>query len=146
MTVSVEGLSVLNSAVFPGLLVDMHDVLNVEAPHPNPLRVVVFSASLAGDLSDIGDGRIEVHPGVDMDSQVLDLLLELSEQLLRDEVKLFVCQRVIHPVLQQYLRRRGVIVIERLGLALMEPLTELTGRPPTMRLLGAVGRSTVEFL
>lgn len=138
VTMSVEGLSVLTSAVFPGLLVDMRDVLEVEAPHPNPLRVVVFSASLAGDLSEIGDGRIEVRPGVDMDSQVLDRLLELSEQVLRDDVKLFVCQRVIHPVVQQYLRRRGVIVIERLGVTLMEPLTQLTGRPPTMRLLGAV--------
>uniref|UniRef100_A0A3Q3VLJ9 Uncharacterized protein n=1 Tax=Mola mola TaxID=94237 RepID=A0A3Q3VLJ9_MOLML len=134
VTMSVEGLSVLTSAVFPGLLVDMRDVLEVEAPHPNPLRVVVFSASLAGDLSEIGDGRIEVRPGVDMDSQVLDRLLELSEQVLRDEVKLFVCQRVIHPVVQQYLRRRGVIVIERLGVTLMEPLTQLTGAQPVATL------------
>lgn len=130
--VSVEGHSVLSSSVFPGLLVDMPDVFhlnNMEYLHSNPLRMVLFSASLAGDLSELGDGRIEMHPGVDTDSQILDQLLELGKQVVKDEVKLFVCQKVIHPVLQQYLRSRGIIVIERLGITLMEPLTQLTGRP-----------------
>lgn len=131
VTVSVEGLSVLNSEVFPGLLVDIPDALcleKVETSHSNPLRMVLFSASLAGDLSELGDGIIEVHPGVDTDSQILDHLLELGEQVVKDKVKLFICQKVIHPVLQQYLRSHGIIVIERLGITLMEPLTQLTGR------------------
>ncbi|XP_035520032.1 LOW QUALITY PROTEIN: McKusick-Kaufman/Bardet-Biedl syndromes putative chaperonin [Morone saxatilis] len=130
VTVSVEGHSVLNSAVFPGLLVDVPDVFclnEVESLHSDPLRVVLFSASLAGDLSELGDGIIEVHPGVDTDSQILDQLLELGKRVVEDEVKLFVCQKVIHPVLQQYLRRHGIIVIERLGINVMEPLTQLTG-------------------
>lgn len=138
VTVSVEGLSVLSSAVFPGLLVDMPDVLclnKVENPLSNPLRMVLFSASLAGDLSELGDGIIEVHPGVDTDSQILDQLLDLGEQVVKDEVKLFVCQKVIHPVLQQHLRSHGIIVIERLGITLMETLAQLTGRPPTLKQL-----------
>ncbi|XP_073337466.1 molecular chaperone MKKS [Pagrus major] len=135
--VSVEGHSVLSSSVFPGLMVDTPDVLhlnNIENLHSNPLRMVLFSASLAGDLSELGDGRIEVHPGVDTDSQILDQLLELGKQVDKDEVKLFVCQKVIHPVLQQYLRSRGIIVIERLGITLMEPLTQLTGAQPVATL------------
>lgn len=138
VTVSVEGVPVQNSAVFPGLLVEMPDVLYLseeEKPHPNPLRMVLFSASLAGDLSNLGDGVIEVHRGVDTDSQMLDSLLDLGKQIVKDEVKLFICQRVIHPVLQQYLRSHGVTVIERLGMALMEPLSQLTGRPLTLNLL-----------
>ncbi len=130
VTVCVEGHSALNSAVFPGLLVDLPDVFcpdKVESLRSNPLRVVLFGASLAGDLSELGDGTIEVHPGVDADSQVLDQLLELGKRAVKDEVKLFVCQKVIHPVLQQYLRSHGIMVIERLGIALMEPLTQLTG-------------------
>lgn len=131
VTVCVEGHPVLNSAVFPGLLVDMPDIFclnKIENLHSNPLRTVLFSASLAGDLPELGDGIIEVHPGVDTDSQILDQLLELGKQVVKDEVKLFVCQKVIHPVLQQYLRSHGIIVIERLGITLMEPLTQLTGR------------------
>lgn len=130
VTVSIEGLPVKNSAVFSGLLVDLPDLLplnKVDSPHLHPLRVVVFSASLAGDLSEMGDGIIEVYPGVDTDSQILDQLLELGKQAVKDEVKLFVCQKVVHPVLQQYLRSHDVVVIERIGITLMEPLLHLTG-------------------
>lgn len=130
VTVPVEGPSVQHSAVCQGLLVDMPDLLslnNAERPRARPLRAVVFSASLAGDLSDIGEGVIEVHGGEDTDSQILDQLLELGKQVVKDEVKLFVCQKVVHPVLQQYLRSRDVLVLERLGITLMEPLLQLTG-------------------
>lgn len=130
VTVPVEGLSVKNSAVFPGLLVDLPDPLSLTkagGPHARPLRVVVFSASLAGDLSDIGDGVIELHAGEDPDSQILDQLLELGKRVVEDEAKLLVCQKVVHPVLQQFLRSHGVLVVERLGMMLMEPLLQLTG-------------------
>ncbi|GAA6213990.1 McKusick-Kaufman/Bardet-Biedl syndromes putative chaperonin [Lates japonicus] len=137
VTVPVEGQSVLNSAVFPGLLLDITDAFCLSKPenqNSNPLRVVLFSASLAGDLSELGDGIIEVHPGVDTDSQILDQLLELGKQAVKDEVQLFACQKVIHPVLQQYLRSQGIIVIERLGITLMEPLIQLTGVQPVATL------------
>nr|XP_046257531.1 McKusick-Kaufman/Bardet-Biedl syndromes putative chaperonin [Scatophagus argus] len=137
VTVCVEGHSVLSSAVIPGLLVDIPDAFcfsEIENMHSNPLHMVLFSASLAGDLSELGDGVIEVHPGVDTDSQILDQLLELCKQVVKDEVKLFACQKVIHPVLQQYLRSHGVVVIERLGISLMEPLTQLTGAQPVATL------------
>ncbi|XP_022599599.1 McKusick-Kaufman/Bardet-Biedl syndromes putative chaperonin [Seriola dumerili] len=137
VTVSVEGHSVLNSTVFPGLLLDITDVLclnKAENLNSNPLCTVLFSASLAGDLSELGDGIIEVHSGAETDSQILDQLLELGKQVVKDEVKLFVCQKVIHPVLQQYLRSQGIIVIERLGITLMEPLIQLTGAQPVATL------------
>uniref|UniRef100_UPI003AAA6057 molecular chaperone MKKS n=1 Tax=Centroberyx gerrardi TaxID=166262 RepID=UPI003AAA6057 len=137
VTVSVEGHPVLDSAVFPGLLVDAPDVFclsDVENLHSNPLRMVLFSVSLSGDLFELGDGTLEAHQGADTDSQILDQLLELGERVVKDEVKLFVCQKVIHPVLQQYLRRHGVVVIERLGIALMEPLSQLTGAQPVATL------------
>ncbi|KAM3862702.1 molecular chaperone MKKS [Diretmus argenteus] len=137
VTVSLEGHPVLDSAVFPGLLVDMPDALclnHVENLRSKPLRMVLFSASLSGDLSELGDWTLEVHQGADTDSQILDELLELGKQAVKEEVKVFVCQKVIHPVLQHYLRRHGIVVIERLGLALMEPLTQLTGAQPVATL------------
>ncbi|XP_037540900.1 McKusick-Kaufman/Bardet-Biedl syndromes putative chaperonin [Nematolebias whitei] len=137
VTVSVEGLPVLESAVFPGLLVDVaQDVSLHEDSSFTPL--VLFSASLAGDLCELGDGVIEVHPDLDTDAQILDQLLELGKQVVKDEVKVFVCQKVIHPVLQLYLRSQGVMVIERLGVALMEPLIQLTGAQPVATLHSAV--------
>ncbi|XP_068184385.1 molecular chaperone MKKS [Antennarius striatus] len=144
VTVSVEGHSVLNSAVFPGLLVDVPDGLDqskLENLNSNPLRVILYSASLAGDLSELGDGVIEVHQGVDTDLQILDQLLELGKQAIKDGVKLFACQKVIHPVLQQYLRGHGIIVIERLGVTLMEPLTQVTGTQPVATLHVTVAAS-----
>uniref|UniRef100_A0A8D3ACX1 MKKS centrosomal shuttling protein n=1 Tax=Scophthalmus maximus TaxID=52904 RepID=A0A8D3ACX1_SCOMX len=137
VTASVEGHSVLASAVFPGLLLDVTGALcphKAESLNSSPMCVVLFSASLAGDLPELGDGIVEVPSGVDTDSQILDQLLELGKQAVKDEVKLFVCQKVIHPVIQQYLRSQGIIVIERLGVTLMEPLIQLTGAQPVATL------------
>ncbi|XP_049592894.1 molecular chaperone MKKS [Syngnathus scovelli] len=135
--VSIEGVSVMESAVFPGLLIEIPDgfeSLELMTQPCEPLRVVLFSTSLAGDLSEIGDGPIEVQYGADMESQILDHLLDMGKQALKDDVKLCVCQKVIHPVLQQYLRSHGIIVVERVGINLMEPLTQLTGAQPVATL------------
>ncbi|XP_068597562.1 molecular chaperone MKKS [Brachionichthys hirsutus] len=149
VTVSAEGHSVLDSAVFPGLLVDVPDDFahgEPERVHADPPRVVLFGASLAGDLSELGDGTIEARRGeADADSQILDQLLGLGKRAVEDEVKLFVCQKVVHPVLQRFLRDHGVMVIQRLGGALMEPLSRLTGAQPVATLhrtvpAGAYGR------
>ncbi|KAM9365632.1 molecular chaperone MKKS [Pholidichthys leucotaenia] len=131
VTVTIEGHSVLNSAVFPGLLLDIPDDFSPnQAEFPFALRVAVFSTSLGGDLSELGDGIIEMGPGVDTDVHILDQLLELGQQIVKDGVRFFVCQKVIHPVLQQYLRSHNVIVVERLGIGAMEPLIQLTGAQP----------------
>uniref|UniRef100_A0A8C8DYR0 MKKS centrosomal shuttling protein n=1 Tax=Oryzias sinensis TaxID=183150 RepID=A0A8C8DYR0_9TELE len=134
VTVTVRGLPVLDSAMFPGLLVEMHDDFNQTDSSSEPLRTVLFSTSLAGDLAELGDGTIEADPDLDTDLQILDQLLELGKQLVEDEVRLCVCQKVIHPVLQQYLRSHGVVVMERLGMALMEPLGMLSGTQPVATL------------
>lgn len=131
VTVPIEGHSLLDSAVFPGLLVEMPDALypsNVENIGRGPLRLVLFSISLSGDLFDVVEGSLEVHQGADMESQILERLLELGERVVKDEVNVFACQKVIHPVLQRHLRCHGIVVVERLGIALMEPLTQLTGQ------------------
>nr|XP_061793973.1 molecular chaperone MKKS-like [Nerophis lumbriciformis] len=132
--VPIEGPPVKDSAVFPGLLVDIPYGLEMKNVPSNTLRVLLFSTSLAGDLSEIGDGQIEVLYGADMDSQILDVLLEIGKQALRDDVKLCVCQKVIHPVLQHFLRNHGILVVERVGINYMQPLIQLTGAQPVATL------------
>lgn len=128
--VALEGETVEKSAVFPGILVDMSEMFSyqtVERLDSGPHRVVVFSASLSGDLSEVGEKVLEVHHGVDPEAELLGELLKLDEQVVRDGVTLFMCQRVIHPVLQQYLEERGVVVVERLGITLLDPVIIMTG-------------------
>ncbi|XP_051507917.1 McKusick-Kaufman/Bardet-Biedl syndromes putative chaperonin [Myxocyprinus asiaticus] len=130
VTIAIEGQSVSNSAVFPGLLVDVPEMLqpaDLKKLGPGPFKVVLFSTSLAGDISEVGNVTLEIHRGVDPELGVLQQLMKLGEQIVRDNVNLFVCQKVVHPVLQHYLREHGVVVIERLGLALMEPFIQITG-------------------
>ncbi|KAG7462856.1 hypothetical protein MATL_G00189180 [Megalops atlanticus] len=132
VTVSVEGQPVEESTVFPGLLVDMPENLCLAGVEKlgsgsGPFRVAVFNVSLAGDLSETEEGALEVDGAACPEVAVLEQLLRLGEQVVRDRVELFVCQRVVHPVLQQYLRRHGVIVVERLGISLLEPLLQVTG-------------------
>ncbi|XP_076141657.1 molecular chaperone MKKS [Alosa pseudoharengus] len=130
VVVPLEGEAVEKSAVFPGILVDMPELFPSEAIErleSGPYRVAVFSASLSGDLSEIGEKTLEIHHGADPEADLLGTLLKLGEQVIRDGVTLFMCQRVIHPILQQYLEERGVIVVERLGIALLDPVITTTG-------------------
>ncbi|KAJ8412761.1 hypothetical protein AAFF_G00117120 [Aldrovandia affinis] len=130
VTVAVEGRPVGDSTVLPGLLVDLPETLrpaDLEQLAQGAFRLALFSVSLAGDLSEPGEGTYEVDWEVCLEATVLGQLLRLAEQVVRDGVRVFVCQRVVHPVLQQYLRKHGVIVVERLGIALLEPLIRATG-------------------
>nr|XP_046223770.1 McKusick-Kaufman/Bardet-Biedl syndromes putative chaperonin [Oncorhynchus gorbuscha]XP_046223771.1 McKusick-Kaufman/Bardet-Biedl syndromes putative chaperonin [Oncorhynchus gorbuscha] len=134
VTVSIEGQFVLDSAVFPGLLVNLPDMQlhptdsERTRREPGPFRLALFTVSLSGDLSEFGEGSLEVHSGSpDPEDLILDELLKLGEQAVTDQVEVFMCQRVIHPVLQHYLRRHGVLVVERLGIALIQPIVQMTG-------------------
>ncbi|XP_068088587.1 molecular chaperone MKKS [Hyperolius riggenbachi] len=130
--VRVEGLSVMESTVVPGLLIEVpgsswkRSVPTSEIPPVN-LKLALFSVSLSGDFSDTGDGTLDVMEGVNPEQVVLDQLMVLCKQLVEDHVNILVCQKVIHPSLKQYLKEQKVIAVERLGAALMKPLSQMTG-------------------
>ncbi|XP_058651035.1 McKusick-Kaufman/Bardet-Biedl syndromes putative chaperonin isoform X2 [Onychostoma macrolepis] len=129
VTIGIEGQSVSDSSVFPGLLVDVPEMLQIvdlKRLGSGPYKVVVFNVSLSGDISEIGDVALEIHRGVDPEHDLLQQLLKLGEQVVKDKVRLFACQKVVHPILQHYLRKHEVVVIERLGLALMEPFVQIS--------------------
>ncbi|XP_066553189.1 molecular chaperone MKKS [Amia ocellicauda] len=131
--VSIEGHGARESAMFPGLMVDMPETLasaDLERLDQGQIKMVLFSVSLSGDLSETGEGTVEVGFRVHPETAILYQLLRVGEKMVSDRVDLFACQKVVHPVLKQYLKEHHVVVIDRLGISLMEPLTQMTGAQP----------------
>uniref|UniRef100_A0A8C5T2Z2 Molecular chaperone MKKS n=1 Tax=Malurus cyaneus samueli TaxID=2593467 RepID=A0A8C5T2Z2_9PASS len=133
--VPVKGTRVVDSTVLPGLLIEAPEIqlgkpLAVKRTGSNAIKTALFSVSMAGDGFNPEEGTIAVHHGVSLEASELNELLNLGKQLVKDEVGLVMCQKVMHPCLKQYLKENGVIAVDRAGLCLMEPLGRLTGSKP----------------
>nr|XP_060641799.1 molecular chaperone MKKS [Anolis sagrei ordinatus] len=133
--IPVKNKQVLDSAVYPGLLIEVPEMVLRNTPPikrdtSGMIKMVLFSMSLSGDLSENGEGVIVIPQGVYLEAAVLAQLLNVGKQIVKVGVGVFVCQKVIHPALQQYLKENHVVAIERAGLSLMEPLKEMTGAQP----------------
>ncbi|KFP06078.1 McKusick-Kaufman/Bardet-Biedl syndromes putative chaperonin [Calypte anna] len=133
--VPVKGKRVVDSAVLPGLLIETPEIQLAKPLIPkrtcsNVIKVAVFSASMSGDGFSPEEGITIVHRGICLEMSELNQLLKVGKQLVNDEVGLVVCQKVIHPVLKQYLKENRVIAVDRAGLSLMEPLSQMTGSKP----------------
>lgn len=133
--VPVEGQRVMESAVLPGLLIEMpgfklHRLFSENICSANCIKTALFSISLSGDLCSNGEATLFVQSDVSPEAAVLEQLLCLAKQMINDQVDLVLCQKVIHPSLKQYLHENHVMAVERLGAAQMEPLTQMTGAQP----------------
>lgn len=136
--VPLKGQRVIDSTVLPGILIEMSEVQLMKIlplKKSGSLKVALFRVSLSGDLSDTGEGTVVISYGVSLENAVLDQLLTLGRQLVSDHVDLVMCQKVIHPSLKQFLSMHRVIAIDRIGVALMEPLSKVTGTQP----IGSLG-------
>ncbi|XP_073484369.1 molecular chaperone MKKS [Aquarana catesbeiana] len=130
--VPVEGLSVMESTLVPGVLIEMpgsswNRILALSDLPPANIKLALFSISMSGDFSDTGDGSVDVVDSVDPEQVMLEQLLALGKQLVDGHVHVLVCQKVIHPSLMRYLKEQKILAVERLGAALMEPLSRMTG-------------------
>ncbi|NXY21914.1 TCPB protein, partial [Atrichornis clamosus] len=133
--VPVKGRRVVDSTVLPGLLIETPEIqlgkpLAVKRTGSNVIKIAVFCVSMSGDGFNPEEGTITVHHGVSLESAELNQLLNVGKQLVKDEVGLVVCQKVMHPSLKQYLKENSVIAVDRAGLSLMEPLSCMTGSKP----------------
>lgn len=131
--VPLKGQRVVDSTVLPGILIEISDVQLMKmlpSKNSDSLKVALFCVSLSGDVTGTGDGTLVVSPEVSLENAVLDQLLNLGRQLVNDRVDLVMCQKVIHPSLKQFLSIHNVIAIDRIGAALMEPLSKVTGTQP----------------
>ncbi|KAM4042457.1 molecular chaperone MKKS isoform 2-T2 [Anomaloglossus baeobatrachus] len=139
LIVAVEGASIMDSAFIPGVLVEVpawsrsRPIPSSGLPSTN-IKLALFSGSLCGEFSDTGDGTVEVMAGVDPEQVILDQLIDVGRQLVDDQVQIVLCQKVIHPSLKQYLKEHNVLALDRLGAALMDPLSQMTGAQPVASL------------
>lgn len=135
--VPVKGRRVVDSTVLPGLLIETPEFqlgkpLAVKRTGSNMIKTALFSVSMSGDGFNPEEGTIAVHHGVSLEMSELNQLLNVGKQLVKDEVGLVMCQKVMHPSLKQYLKENGVIAVDRAGLSLMEPLGRMTGNEPVL--------------
>lgn len=128
--VPLKGQRVIDSAVLPGLLIEISEVQLRLLPtqKSSALKVALFCVSLSGDFSNAGEGTVVVPYQVSLENAVLEQLLNLGRQLVGDQVDLVLCQKVIHPSLKQFLSEHHIIAIDRVGVTLMEPLSKVTGK------------------
>ncbi|XP_006030174.1 McKusick-Kaufman/Bardet-Biedl syndromes putative chaperonin isoform X1 [Alligator sinensis] len=133
--VPVKNKRVMDSTVFPGLLIEIPELqmartFPIRRVSSSSIKIALFCISLSGDHSSTGEGTVVVHHGVSLELAELDQLLNLGKQLVNDQVGLVVCQKVIHPSLKQYLKEHHIIAVDRVGLSVMEPLSQMTGSKP----------------
>ncbi|KAE8600904.1 hypothetical protein XENTR_v10013449 [Xenopus tropicalis] len=133
--VPIEGHSVSESSVVPGLLIEMPEFCWSRSVPSSGLpfaeiKLALFSISLSGDLCDTGEGTLNILNSVDTENVMLDQLLILGKKLVEDRVNFLLCQKVVHPSLKQYLKEHSVVAVDRLGAALMEPVSQMTGAQP----------------
>ncbi|NXJ75112.1 TCPB protein, partial [Trogon melanurus] len=133
--VPMKGRRVVNSMVLPGLLIETPEIqwakpLTVRRTHSDVIKIALFCASMAGDCLIPEEGTVTVHHGISLEMAELNQLLNVGKRLVNDEVGLVVCQKVIHPALKQYLKENHVMAVDRAGLALVEPLSQMTGSKP----------------
>uniref|UniRef100_UPI00398F281D molecular chaperone MKKS n=1 Tax=Pristiophorus japonicus TaxID=55135 RepID=UPI00398F281D len=131
LIVPIEGQSVTDSCVLSGILIEIFashsTTIDITKLTFGCIKIAVFNVSMSGDVVDSGNGNWEVASGFCPEDESLTQLLKVGKQLVCDQVHLVVCQKVIHPILKQYLQEQQVMVEDRLGVALMEPLIQLTG-------------------
>lgn len=155
---SVVGMDPSESRCFEGVLLDgAHlgggpslpsswslstvDTAAVEAlcwnAYRDPLPAVLITASLAGGLPEDGplggeDAALVFRDSdpAPIDRATREALLVLGEVLVGGGVKILFCQRVVHPSLRLFLSSRGVLVMDRLGIANVAPLAAACGATP----------------
>lgn len=138
-TVATVGADVLESRNFGGIVLPSPELSRFKMLDIEPkfeirddktcILVALITVSLSGDLDELSQVNYVARQDIDVDTEVLERLLDFCESLVQSNVGLVLCQKVIHPQLKISLRRARVIVIDRIGLQSIKYVTKLTGRP-----------------
>lgn len=95
----------------------------------NVIKTAVVSISMSGDAEETLNARYEgsmelIQSAAD---HIVSKMIAFVDSLVERNVGLLLCQKVIHPKVKSYLRQRGIIFVDRIGLQLMPYVLDLTG-------------------
>ena len=136
--VTMEGSNVGESYLIDGILIEAPHIATYsvrshswkhipEGPRKGSIRVALFNTSLAGETNMSVDAEYQLDPRVEFSSAVVGQLLDCGRRLVGQAVGAVLCQKVIHPRIKRYLKRNGVLVLDRLGLQRATAVHHLIG-------------------
>ncbi|XP_076463620.1 molecular chaperone MKKS-like [Babylonia areolata] len=127
----------LSSQVFEGLLLEWPEMCAQLGPQELALprgashgvKVVLVNVSMSGDAEEILTNQMEAqHHVIQLAADhVMTRMLVFCDWLVELGVGVLLCQKVVHPKVKAYLRQRGVLFVERLGLQPVSYIQDLTG-------------------
>ncbi|XP_063235682.1 molecular chaperone MKKS-like isoform X1 [Bacillus rossius redtenbacheri] len=94
------------------------------------------------------DDKISSKRSVDISAEdvgrenMLDDILSVFREAVKLNVKIIACQKVVHQSLKIYLRRKGILLLDRLGTAAASELAKLSGAVP----ISSVGSDVIDSL
>lgn len=93
------------------------------------VRVALVTVSMSGDAEEFLTNRMEAQPQVVQSAAdlVLKKMLAFCDWLHEKRVGILLCQKVIHPKVKSYLRQKGIVFVERLGIQPVAYIQDLTG-------------------
>lgn len=93
------------------------------------VRVVLVNVSMSGDAEETLTNRVDAQRHVVQSAAdfIMTRMLAFCDWLVEHQVGVLLCQKVIHPKVKAYLRQKGVLFVERLGLQPMSYIQDLTG-------------------
>jgi McKusick-Kaufman syndrome protein len=129
-----------DSKVFDGVLFKIdssqteNEIETMSSSKTNRLKCVLFDCSFSGDFEHLSnlDYTFDIELNEFQRNRLvfsqLDKYIDLFNILIEKfKINVVLCQKVIHPSLKLYLKKRNVIALDRLSLILTQPLADLTG-------------------
>ncbi|XP_033100538.1 McKusick-Kaufman/Bardet-Biedl syndromes putative chaperonin-like [Anneissia japonica] len=133
--IDVPSQDTQNSRIIDGVLFQLpNDIPDKILPpgsrftsNTSPLKVALFNISLAGDTGEVLEVRCEVSDGLTPMCVVTEQLFDIAQRLLDDGVSVLGCQKVIHPSIKKFLKKNGVLAIDRLSILNIAAVEKLSG-------------------
>ncbi|XP_064623943.1 molecular chaperone MKKS-like [Lineus longissimus] len=153
--VAVEGVSPLKSYFMTGVLFEKRhseklgqhlDFIRLQRGDSMAIRCCLVDISLSGDSGEFLDIVFETDTDHTLGDGIIEMILRLCKKFESDGVGIVFCQKVIHPAVQQFLREKGVLAIDRLGSASAKAVLELTGCIPISSLIASTSADSYGYI
>lgn len=128
--------SEMKSQLFPGILYqisydDISAILHEKCNKNGCITLVLFNIMLTGEeTSKISESRGVKLEGPKNDDSFVRAALKLFEQIAELHIEIVACQKVVHPTLSLYLKRKGILLLDRMGTELTHAVEKLSGATP----------------